>query len=510
MKLRAFLTVALFVVASQLSAAFVNGKLLFEENFGIKADLNKWQGYNRAVYLPTGGENGSGAVKFTVKNIKKSRLMTIKLDPGKVKGLIRLEALVKGENLKQSTLSYLGSKMMIAYTTKKRKKYLEPPRRYGNYDWRRISKVIDLSDSIGEISLNIGIQLGIGTYYVSDIKIYQCTKIDGKVNAANKPQNKAFLSVPRGENKGARYRGVMSGRSLGEKDFSDLSRWGVNLMRYQIIMPRKERGENDTSEKYLAWIDSEIEKLDKILVIAKKYNIKLALDLHTGPGTRISKVASNILKDNKVDLKTLTEAWLKLAVNFKNSKNIYGYDLLNEPKASGEAWHQIAQSLVNSIRQVDPDTPIIVAIPDTGKIELIKGKNIIYTVHYYSPHSFTHQGLGGRVAGWSYPGVIDDVYWDVEQIHVKLKNVIEFQKKYNVPIFVGEFGVVCWAKGADKYLRDCIAVFEEYGWDWTYHAFREFRGWSIEHAGDSVKNITCSENNPRKKVMLKAFKKNKE
>jgi hypothetical protein len=38
-----------------------------------------------------------------------------------------------------------------------------------------------------------------------------------------------------------------------------------------------------------------------------------------------------------------------------------------------------------------------------------------------------------------------------------------------VPIFIEAAEWDC----AAGYLRDCIDLFEEYGWDWTYHAYRE-------------------------------------
>lgn len=37
--------------------------------------------------------------------------------------------------------------------------------------------------------------------------------------------------------------------------------------------------------------------------------------------------------------------------------------------------------------------------------------------------------------------------------------------------------------GAERNLADLISIFNEYGWDWTYHAFREWPGWSVEHKG---------------------------
>ena len=45
-----------------------------------------------------------------------------------------------------------------------------------------------------------------------------------------------------------------------------------------------------------------------------------------------------------------------------------------------------------------------------------------------------------------------------------------------------------------------IEIFEEYGWDWTYHAFREWNGWSLEHEG-TPGNIRPSANNDRREVI---------
>ncbi len=72
-------------------------------------------------------------------------------------------------------------------------------------------------------------------------------------------------------------------------------------------------------------------------------------------------------------------------------------------------------------------------------------------------------------------------------------------------IYVGEFSAIAWAPGADAYLRDCISLFEEYGWDWTYHAFREWAGWSVEHEGEDDTSLRPSADNPRKRTLLDGF-----
>ena len=74
-------------------------------------------------------------------------------------------------------------------------------------------------------------------------------------------------------------------------------------------------------------------------------------------------------------------------------------------------------------------------------------------------------------------------------------------------LFAPLFVLLCatpsaWAQGAENYIADCIALFEEYGWDWTYHAFREWNGWSVEHEGPDAKHMVPSADNPRKRVLL--------
>ena len=87
-----------------------------------------------------------------------------------------------------------------------------------------------------------------------------------------------------------------------------------------------------------------------------------------------------------------------------------------------------------------------------------------------------------------------------------LKPVRDFQLKHGARIYVGEFSAVAWAPGAEKYLEDCIALFEEYGWDWTYHAFREWKGWSVEHQGPDAEHLAPSADNPRKRTLLNGLR----
>ena len=81
--------------------------------------------------------------------------------------------------------------------------------------------------------------------------------------------------------------------------------------------------------------------------------------------------------------------------------------------------------------------------------------------------------------------------------------------KTGAKIFVGEFGCVRWAPGADELLRDMISLFEEYGWTWCFHAFRESDVWSVEHNEDPMDRERKTGITKRKRVLLDAFQKNR-
>ncbi len=74
----------------------------------------------------------------------------------------------------------------------------------------------------------------------------------------------------------------------------------------------------------------------------------------------------------------------------------------------------------------------------------------------------------------------------------------------NLSLMADAFGAVKegWATGAERYLADCIALFDEYGWDWTYHALRESKSWDVELAPDASGKLAPVPDTPRKRALL--------
>ena len=112
---------------------------------------------------------------------------------------------------------------------------------------------------------------------------------------------------------------------------------------------------------------------------------------------------------------------------------------------------------------------------------------VVYSVHMYEPGAFTHQQvLAGYDDTTTYPGTIAGETWDKAAIVEVLAPVTAFQQLTRSPIYIGEFSAVRWAPGAATYLADVLDVFESNGWDWSYHAFREWDGWSLECPSDKT------------------------
>jgi hypothetical protein len=128
----------------------------------------------------------------------------------------------------------------------------------------------------------------------------------------------------------------------------------------------------------------------------------------------------------------------------------------------------------------------------------------------YLPHAFTHQGVFGSGPAYRYPGLIEGKVWDKAQLEKALQPAIAFQDRYHVHIYIGEFSAIRWApdNSAAQYLSDLIDIFEDHGWDWSYHAFREWSGWSVEHGSDRQDPRPSASPTERQRLLCDWFARN--
>ncbi|WP_419646580.1 glycoside hydrolase family 5 protein [Victivallis vadensis] len=359
-----------------------------------------------------------------------------------------------------------------------------------------------LENSSGQVEFDLS-TLRIGSLFSEKERINQDWKVQYPESVASHP----------------RQRGMMSPHKITYDDMKTLNKWNVNLVRAQISRNWGAVGTELDLEEYDRWLAGKLDNLEQAMEWGREFGIKFVIDLHCPPGGRNTQYNMRMFIDKNYG-DHFIEVWKRIAGRFKKHPQLYAYDLINEPVQAvpalpGYDYWNLQRRAAEAVREIDPDTPIMIESNESDRpqtfsyLSPLRMHNIIYKVHMYFPLSYTHQRLNGQGPAITYPGQIEGVMWNRERIRETLQPVIDFQKRHNCKIYVGEFSAIAWAPGAEKFLNDCIEVFEELGWDWTYHSFRESPVWNVEMAGDCIKNMKPVKSTPRQKVLLQYFQRNK-
>ena len=295
------------------------------------------------------------------------------------------------------------------------------------------------------------------------------------------------------------------------EDFAALKAWGATLARYQMCRGWGRANDNQDLDEYDRWVDGKIDTLLEIIPWAREAGVMLVVDLHVPPGGRDESNDMNMFYDARY-AEHFVEVWKRIAARVKGRPEIFGLDLINEPVQTRRAlpdcdYWNLQRRAAEAVRSVDPEATIIMESngwdsPDAfAYLSPLAMDNVIYQFHMYTPHQFTHQGVGGAWNKSVYPDPARG--WDKAFLRAAIRPVLDFQRRHGCRVYVGEFSAIAWAEGADRYLADCIQLFEENGFDWTYHAFREWQGWSVEHECDGPdKPFRASGDNARKRALI--------
>ncbi|MGN0847044.1 MAG: glycoside hydrolase family 5 protein [Kiritimatiellia bacterium] len=427
----------------------------------------------------------------------------------------RASVKARGAGVFRPQTSYLGFKFMATYRDDLTKELNYPGAAQlgGDFPWQTVTFADTRTDARRQPgTLTLGLQSGYGRveFDLSTLVVEEMPPLWPETNATHR-----CVYTPRVTG-APRRRGVMLGHGLKEDDFKVLHDWGVTLARFQMTRDWNTVGGNRDLADYDRYIDGELESLEHHLVWAKKYGIQIVVDLHAAPGSRHLACHDLYMCHDAKYAEAFLATWRKIATRFRGRPEIYGFDLVNEPQQVTPAlpgcdYWSIQSRAAEAIRAIDPETPIIIESncydgPATfSYLKPLALTNIIYQVHMYVPMQFTHQCVFDRKgARTSYPDAAKG--WNIDLIRRTMKPVIDFQNRHGAKIYVGEFSAIVWGAGAADYIRDCIEVFEENRWDWTFHAFREWDGWSVEHEADAPWKQRPSQDNPRKRALLDGFR----
>jgi endoglucanase len=219
--------------------------------------------------------------------------------------------------------------------------------------------------------------------------------------------------------------------------------------------------------------DSWWQVLDWAVENALKSDLMVILDMHE---------FGAMGKDPEANKDRFLAFWRQVSKRLQNAPDTVLFEILNEPsrKLSAEMWHRYFREALAIIRETNPTRTVIIGPPhynSIGHLHELKlpedDRNIILTVHYYSPMDFTHQG-----APWAGRRDKTGVEWaGTEQekaaIQRDFAKAQAWEKKHNRPVFLGEFGVYDKAamESRVRYLRFVTRAMEKLGWSWAYWQF---------------------------------------
>jgi len=399
---------------------------------------------------------------------------------------IRFECLIKAEGVTQPDLAWKGvvcglgmDSAIITYP------HTSLSNTAGAYDWKTFTCGLNVPADASNAKLYFGLQGSTGKAWIASWQIRLLRQdpawpsVDPVWQPTRDPKRRGVM-LP-----GTDYNATTAGR------FDVLKTWNANLVRWIIGYNAQTAADPDV---YDAWLDTRLDELAKSLADADAHGLKLIIDLHVLTGGRRANGSNAVFYNAELQNRFVAD-WQKIATRFKGHPAIYAYDLINEPSQSGFVpaglldWRNLQIKAAQAIRAIDPITAIGIEVDgydDAGNFTWmapVNVSNVIYSVHMYFPMEFTHQGVTadwGVAGGLTYPGTLNGKPLNKDTLRAHLQPVRDFQLANKARIYVGEFSAIRWAPGAAQYLADVTSIFEEYGWDWCYHAFREWPGWSLE------------------------------
>lgn len=267
----------------------------------------------------------------------------------------------------------------------------------------------------------------------------------------------------------------------------------VNMIRFHIKI-RKHAKESKLSGE--ASLDEAIKWADSMLDECKRQGITAVINIKQFPlnPDKPDDQTQQFWSDpsSRAEVLAVTK---RLANHFRNRGiELAAYDMMSEPvirtgsrSKSPDEWPELMQEIINVISIADNSRWVVVAPGPWGGPDGYKtftppvGNNLIWGVHMYKPHEFTHQGIRQYKQNVKYPGIINLRKWNRETLAKELAPLKAFQQKNGGLVWVGEFSAVRWADGGEQYIKDLVSIFDSNNWGWSYFSGSGWHGWHPDY-----------------------------
>lgn len=273
----------------------------------------------------------------------------------------------------------------------------------------------------------------------------------------------------------------------------------------------------DRSRRSQAAIDATLVALDGAIDLLIANGLSIVLDAHDIDG--------GASLDSETAISRFVQTWAMLAARYANRSPEYLlFEVMNEPGNSfpTSSWDAIQNRVVAAIRAAAPQHTIVVvaggnSFRTTIGMPLTPDSNVIYTVHFYDPMVFTHQGANWissspwleTFSGLDYPPYLPSVRaklgasaepaasaikeyladrWDSASISRAFGAVAGWANRNGLRLWLGEFGAHLWPSSRQssppipvdsrlRWLKDVRTAAAEHGIGWCMWNFKSDFGY---------------------------------
>ncbi|PIS29547.1 MAG: endoglucanase [Candidatus Marinimicrobia bacterium CG08_land_8_20_14_0_20_45_22] len=175
--------------------------------------------------------------------------------------------------------------------------------------------------------------------------------------------------------------------------------------------------------------------------------------------------------------------WRQIGVQFKDASNHLVFEILNEPhdQLTASLWNEYLSSALAVIRETNPHRTVIIGVAEWGGLAALNklsipesDTNLIVTLHYYEPFSFTHQGAEWVTGSNEWLGTT----WmatttEKSNLEENFDQIKVWADDHHRPIFIGEFGAYSKADMTSRALwtQYVVSACQERDFSWAYWEF---------------------------------------
>ena len=272
------------------------------------------------------------------------------------------------------------------------------------------------------------------------------------------------------------------------------------------------------ADRYQGIPEKDLALLRDLLDEADKHGLKVVVAMFSLPGCRWKQ-----RNDDRDDYRLWREEgfqqqarqfWRDLAAQLKDHPAIVAYNPLNEPhpeRASGlysprdtafAGWftriegstfdvNRFNRRMVAAIREVDPDTPILLdgwfySSPEGFAYnQPLDDPRTLYAFHNLGPWEFSTYRINRD--RYAYPGRMPSQHragtepWTLDTLRTLVRPVLDFATRHRIAphrIVASEFLCDRRVPGAAAYMADEIRIYNEAGWHWAFYQFRPEGGFT--------------------------------